>query len=637
VAASFFAPGGRLAEAHPGYEHRSGQEEMAGAVAGALERGGTLMVEAGTGTGKTLAYLVPAIESGRRVIVSTGTRNLQDQIFNKDLPFLTDRAGLEVSAAMMKGRDNYLCRYRFGEFAKEPLFESLGDQRYLGVIGEWSKLTDSGDRAEIAELPDALRMWRDVNAKADTCTGTRCPEYESCWLTVMKRRAQQAQIVVVNHHLFFADLAVRSSFGSVLPDYDTVVFDEAHLLEETATLYFGVQVSASQIEELARGAEKLARKAGGPTSGGGGAAALRESAREFYLPLTDVLRRAPGRVAFEATERGGPDVEVPWAVLCESLDDLLRQSLANAARQEEVDSIAQQAESVRAGLAHVLARDDPAYVYGMEVRGRSNIVLSAAPIDVSGLLRERLFDELHACVLTSATLAVEDRFDFFQSRLGLDDAETRVVDSPFDHRTQALLYLPRRMPEPRTPAFVDRAAEEIGALLEITGGRAFLLFTSYAMMQRVHERLAELDGWQLFLQGQGSKAALVETFKRTPRAVLLGTTSFWHGVDVPGEALSLVVVDKLPYDVPSDPLIAARIERIKDEGGNPFREYQTPLAVLELKQGLGRLLRSSEDRGLLCVLDPRLTGRSYGKTFLRSLPPYRVVRELEPCREFFAL
>jgi ATP-dependent DNA helicase DinG len=632
---NFFAPGGRLASAHPGYEHRPGQEEMAGAVAATLERGGSLMVEAGTGTGKTLAYLVPALESGRRLIVSTGTRNLQDQIFNKDLPFLRERAGLTVSAAMMKGRDNYLCRYRMTEFLREPLFENLTDRRFLGLIADWSRGTDSGDRSEIAELPDNLRLWRDINAKADTCTGTRCEEYEACWLTVIKRRAQQAQIVVVNHHLFFADLAVRTSYGSVLPDYDTVVFDEAHLLEETATLYFGVQVSAGQLEDLARAAEKLARRSGGPGSGGGGAARLREAAREFYLPFVDVLRRAPGRITFEPPERGGPEVEVPWAVLCESIDDLLRQSLRNARRQEEADSIAQRAEAIRTGLAQVLARDDPAFVYGLEVRGRSNIVLSAAPIDVSQLLRQRLFDELHACVLTSATLAVERSFDFFQQRLGLDDADARVVESPFDHRKQALLYLPRGMPEPRHPKFAERATREIADLLEITAGRAFLLFTSYAMMQRVRDELTGLDRWPLIVQGEGSKVALVETFKRGNGAVLLGTTSFWHGVDVPGEALSLVVIDKLPYDVPSDPLIAARIERIKDEGGNPFREYQTPLAVLELKQGLGRLLRSREDRGLLCVLDPRLTGRSYGKTFLRSLPPYPVVREIEDCRAFF--
>ena len=635
IADSFFAPRGRLASAHPSYEHRPGQEEMARAVARLLADGGTLMVEAGTGIGKTLAYLVPAIESGRRVIVSTGTRNLQDQIVTKDLPFLRQKVGLEFSAALMKGRDNYLCRYRFGEFAKEPLFEELREQKYVSTLRQWSRATQTGDRAEVAELPDNLRLWRDINARADTCTGTRCPEYESCWLTVMKRRAQQSQVVVVNHHLFFADLAVRTAYGAVLPEYDTVIFDEGHLLEEIATLYFGVQASAAQLEELARSAEALARRAGGPSNGGGGATALREAANEFFLPIREQLRNAAGRLTFDPPERGGPDVEAPWAVMCEALDGIVRQVTRNARSREEADSVTQQAEELRAALGQVLRRDAPAFVYGMETRGRSNLVLSAAPIDVSQLLRASLFDNLHACVLTSATLAVEGRFDFFNTRLGLEDAESRVVESPFDHAEQAMLYLPRRMPEPRHRGFAERALEEITGLLGITRGRAFLLFTSYAMMERLHEALAERAEWPLLVQGEGSKVALVEAFKRTPRSVLLGTTSFWHGVDVPGEDLSLVVIDKLPYDVPSDPLIAARIERIRDEGGNPFVEYQTPLAVLELKQGLGRLLRSRRDRGILCVLDPRLTTRHYGKTFLQSLPPYRVVRDLDKCREFF--
>ncbi len=630
---SFFGPGGRLATAHPAYEHRPGQEGMARAVARVLDGGGSLMVEAGTGTGKTRAYLVPAIESGRRVVVSTGTRNLQDQVFTQDLPFLRERAGLSFTAALMKGRDNYLCKRRFAEFEREPLLEELGERGYIDVIRDWSRTTESGDRAEIAELPDQLRMWRDVNARADTCTGSRCPEFETCWLTVMKRRAQQAQVVVVNHHLFFADLAVRTSYGSVLPDYDTVIFDEAHLLEEIATLYFGVQVSAGQLEELARGAESAARRAGGPQSGGGGAAALRECGKEFFLPFRERLHGVTGRLPLEPPDRGGPEVEAEWALLCECLDEVARQAARNAVRPEQTDALLQQVDTLRDGLEQVLRRDDAAFVYGMESRGRHNVVLSAAPIDVSTLLRGNLFDELYGCVLTSASLAVEGRFDFFQQRLGLADAETLIVPSPFDHRGQAVLYLPQRMPEPRARSFVERALEEITSLLEITRGRAFVLFTSHAMLRRVREGLG--DAWPLLVQGEGSKIALVERFKRTPRAVLLGTTSFWHGVDVPGEALSLVVIDKLPYDVPSDPLIAARIERIKDGGGNPFREYQTPLAVLELKQGLGRLIRSRRDRGILCVLDPRLVSRSYGKTFLRSLPPYRIVRTLADCGKFF--
>jgi ATP-dependent DNA helicase DinG len=604
---------------------------MAGAVARVLDQGGTLMVEAGTGTGKTFAYLIPILESGRRVIVSTGTRNLQDQIFRKDLPFLRDEAGLAVSACLMKGRDNYLCRYRFGQFENEPLIEVLDERRFIPLLSRWSRETGSGDRAEIAELPDDLRMWRDINARADTCTGSKCPEYEMCWLTRVKRQAQQAQIVVVNHHLFFADLAVRSAYGAVLPDYDTVVFDEAHLLEEVATLYFGQNVSANQVEELARDAEKSAAKGGGPSKGGGGATELREAARELFAPIRDALREAGGRQRFEPPSRGGLDLEAEWATLSHAIDEVAKPSGSRG----DNEAIETRADALKDALATVLRRDAPGYVYGMEGRGRGNVILSAAPIDVGPLLQESLFDRLHACVLTSATLSVGTSFDFFRKRLGLSDLEGLIVESPFDHARQAVLYLPKRMPEPREPGFFARAMDEIEALLDITDGRAFLLFTSHAALTKAREHLGRLDRFPLFVQGEGSKAALLQEFKTTPRAVLLGTNSFWHGVDVPGEALSLVVIDKLPFDVPSDPLIAARIERIRENEGNPFAEYQTPMAVLDLKQGLGRLLRSRGDRGILAVLDPRLTTKGYGKTFLASLPPYPIVRDREEAAAFF--
>ncbi|MBZ5638983.1 MAG: ATP-dependent DNA helicase [Acidobacteriia bacterium] len=632
-AGPFFAPGGPLSRAHPAYEPRPGQEEMARAVERVFRDGGVLMVEAGTGTGKTLAYLVPAIESGRRVVVSTGTRNLQDQIFRKDLPFLRERAGWTLSACLMKGRDNYLCRQRFAEFDAQPMFEALDERKWLPKLRKWGRKTETGDRAEIADLPDGLRLWRDVNAKADTCTGRKCPEFEQCWLTKLKRRAEQSRILVVNHYLFFADLAVRSAFGAVLPDYDTVVFDEAHLLEEIATQYFGIQVSSGQVEDLARDAEALAAKAGGASKGGGGAAALRQAAREFFGVIRERLEEASGRVRFDAPDRGGPALEHEWALLAGALEDIAGTGSAHG--DEAGSAVEVRSGEIKEALALVLRRSDPGYVYSLEARGRAGVILAASPIDVSTLLRESLFTRLHAAVLTSATLAVEGRFDFFQRRLGLEQCETRIVESPFDHEAQAVLYLPARMPEPKDRGWLGRALDEIHALLEITRGRAFLLFTSYAVMARVRVGLEREGSWTLFVQGEGSKAALVEEFKATEGAVLLGTTSFWHGVDVPGDALSLVVVDKLPFDVPADPLVAARIERILKAGGNPFAEYQTPLAVLELKQGLGRLLRSRSDRGILAVLDPRLTTRHYGRTFLASLPGYPVVRDLGSCRRFF--
>lgn len=633
---AFFAPDGLLSEAHPGYEHRPGQAQMARGAEETFRDGGTLMVEAGTGTGKTLAYLVPAILSGRRVIVSTGTRNLQDQIFRKDLPFIVERLGIPVRAVLMKGRDNYLCKRKFAEFEAEPLVEVRAEGRWIPELSRWSRATHSGDRAEVADLPDDLRFWRDVNARADTCTGTKCAEYETCWLTLLKRAAQDAQIVVVNHHLFFADLSVRSAYGAVLPDYDTVVFDEAHLLEETATLFFGLQVSAAQIDDLARSAENQEGERGGPSKGGGGAAALREAGENFFEPFRARLRGAQGRMGLEPPERGGLDVAADLEILDLALKEVARIASSVADEGETAASVVSRAGELRSSLAEVLERTRAGFVYGMEMRGRANVVLSAAPIDVSQILVDRVFSSLHACVLTSATLSVGGSFEFFKTRLGLADARSEIVPSPFDHARQARLYLPKRMPEPRDPEFLERALEEIRGLLEITDGRAFLLFTSYAVLQRVKAELEREGRWTLFAQGDGSKAALVERFRETPRAALLGTASFWHGVDVPGEALSLVVIDKLPFDVPSDPLVAARIAKIREDGGNPFGEYQLPLAVLELKQGLGRLLRATSDRGLLAVLDPRLTSKGYGKTFLASLPPYPVVRDREACAEFFA-
>jgi len=629
VAAGFFRPGGRLAGVLPAYEDRTGQADLAGAVAETLAAGGALLAEAGTGTGKTLAYLVPALLSGRRVIVSTGTRNLQDQILARELPFLRDAAGLAVSAAVLKGRDNYLCRLRLAELAREPLLEDLAEAPWVDRLVAWGRETEAGDRAEIADLPDRLRLWRDVNARAETCAGPSCPEYEPCWLTRAKRRAQQAQVVVVNHHLFFADLALRTAYGAVLPDYDTVVFDEAHLLEEIATLYFGQQVSSAQFEDLAREVERLAARPGGAAAAGAGPV-LRRAAEEFFRPLRECLATAPGRVPREPPGRGGPVLARPGADLAAALADVEAVAGTPAAGDERAQAAARRAAQLREALAFVVGREDPAFVYGLERRGRS-VVLSAAPVDVSAPMREGLFAGLHACVLTSATMTVRGSFAFFARRLGLEDARTLTVASAFDHAAQAVLYLPRGLPDPGERTFLPRALEEIEALLDLAGGRAFLLFTSLASMQHVHEALRRIGRWPLFLQGEGSKVALTEAFRSTPGAVLLGSTSFWHGVDVPGAALSLVVIDRLPFDVPSDPLVAARIERVRDRGGDAFEEYQLPLAVIELKQGLGRLLRTRADRGVLCVLDPRLTTRRYGATFLESLPPYRIVRERGAC------
>jgi len=629
----FFEPGGVLSRFHPTYEPRGGQQRMAAAVAETLLEGGRLLVEAGTGTGKTLAYLAPAILSGRGVVVSTATRNLQDQVFRNELPFLRERVGLRFTACLLKGRDNYLCRYRLARFEREPLLEEPGERDWVGRLAAWSRSTTTGDRAEIPDLPDGLRLWRDVNARADTCTGPRCPEYDACWLTRARRRAQDSQIVVVNHHLLLADRAGRSAFGAVVPAHDAVVLDEAHRIEDIATQYFGTQASSAQIEELARAAETLSGRGGRIVRGAGGAAELRWAADALLDPIRALCGREVGRVRLDPTERGGPDLAEAWAGLGEALEGIVREMPRSDPAAAE--SLEHRVDDLRGRLERVLERSDPACVYGAEPRGRGGVVLTASPIDVAEPLRRDVFDALHAAVLTSATLTVRGSFAFFAERLGLADATTLAVGSPFDHAAQAVLYLPSEVPEPQHPGFLDRGVREIEALLDVTLGRAFLLFTSVANLGRVHEALARRGRWRLFVQGDGTKASLVDAFRSTERAVLLGTASFWHGVDVPGDALSLVVIDRLPFDVPSDPLIAARIERIRAQGGNPFDEYQLPLAVLELKQGLGRLLRSASDRGVLSVLDPRLGSRRYGRVFLESLPPYHVVHDLDACARFF--
>lgn len=633
----FFSPGGVLSRTHPAYEPRPGQIEMACAVQEVLRDGGNLMVEAETGTGKTLAYLVPAIASGRRVIVSTGTRNLQDQILLKDLPFLRRRAGMRFSACLVKGRDNYLCRYRFARFEQQPLIEVPAEESHLPAIRRWARTTRTGDRAEMADLPDGLGLWRDINARADTCTGARCPEYDVCWLNQARRRAQDSQLVVVNHHLFFADLAVRTSFGSVLPDYDTVIFDEAHRLEDVATSFFGVLLSTGQLEDLARDVERLSITSGGEKEAAGVGLLVREASRAFFDELLRTYGEEPGRHPFLPPQRGGPRLDREAAALQQALEEVGREG-SRAAAGDTAQAVADRARELSAALGFLMARASPEFVYQVEVRDRRHGALRAAPVDVSGLLRENLFSRLRASVLTSGTLAVDGSFAFFQSRLGLEGARTLAVASPFDLARQAVLYLPRSLPEPREPGYLERALEEIRALLEITRGRAFLLFTSYAVLERVRAALEGEGRWPLLVQGEGSRATLVERFREreSEGAVLLGTSSFWQGVDVAGEALSLVVIDKLPFDVPTDPLVAARMDRIRRRGGNPFADYQTPMAVLELKQGLGRLIRSRSDRGILAILDSRLRSRSYGGAFLRSLPPYRVVEDLDECRRFFA-
>jgi ATP-dependent DNA helicase DinG len=626
----FFGRTGLLARALPGYEERPSQQAFADAVGRVLKEGGVLLAEAGTGTGKTLAYLLPAVELGRRVVVSTGTKNLQEQLLTKDIPLLARALGRDLSVAVMKGRANYLCLLRYRSFAQAGSFRRLDEVPLFRSLEQWARRTETGDRSEIADLPDSVDFWREISATSETCIGQSCPDFSPCWVTRMRQRALEADIVVVNHHLLCADLAVKeSSYGEVIPGYDTLILDEAHLLEDVATQYFGVQVSSYRLDDLCRDVERECRAAGldardvlSETD------AVRHRAERFFklLPAGAGRRLAPGWMPPSLAEEAG--------ALPMRLEGLRTALLAVPDRPEPLTGLASRAQAQRQELAFVLGAEDDSHVFFVESRGRG-VFLRATPIDVSEMLRELLFDRVRAAVLTSATLAVDGGFQYLRSRLGVEPSEELLLPSPFDFERQAVLYVPRRMPDPRAPAFVPRAAEEIERLLRLSHGRAFVLFTSYANMHAVAERLAGALPYPLLVQGEAPKAVLLETFRRTPGAVLLATSSFWQGVDVAGEQLSCVIVDKLPFASPSDPVVAARIDRLRNRGENAFGDYQVPVAILMLKQGLGRLIRTASDRGILAVLDSRLVQKPYGRRFLESLPKARLVHDLAEVEAFF--
>jgi ATP-dependent DNA helicase DinG len=627
---SFFGPQGRLARALPGYEERPAQQRLAEAVARVLQDGGVLMAEAGTGTGKTLAYLLPAVELGRRVIVSTGTKNLQEQLLQKDLPLLARALGRDLSVAVMKGRGNYLCLLRYRSFGQAGSFRRPDEIPLFRAVEHWAPRTSTGDRAEVSDLPDTVDFWREISASSENCIGQACPEFEACWITRMRQEALVADIVVVNHHLLCADVAVKDgTYGEVIPEYDTVILDEAHLLEDVATQYFGTQVSSHKCEDLCRDVERELR-------------AARLDGRDVLAEVEGLWLRTERLFKLLALGRGrrlgpgwmGPQEAEEASALLSRLEGLRTAILAMPERPEPLTGLAGRAQSLAAEAAFVLEAADDAHVYFVEARGRG-VFLRATPIDVSGRLRELLFDRVRAAVLTSATLAVDGGFEYLKQRLGLPEARELLLPSPFDFARQAVLYVPRRMPDPRSPSFVERAAGEVARLLAISHGRAFVLFTSYAYMNAVAERLAGEVPYPLLLQGEAPKPVLLDMFRRTPGAVLLATASFWQGVDVVGEQLSCVIIDKLPFASPSDPVVSARIDRLRNRGGNPFSDYQVPVAILMLKQGLGRLIRSTTDRGVLAILDPRLRTMGYGRRFLGSLPPAPITHDLDAVERFF--
>jgi ATP-dependent DNA helicase DinG len=633
TAKSFFSPRGLLSQWHTNYEHRPGQLEMAKAVQSAIEDKRTLLVEAGTGTGKTLAYLIPSILSGKRVVISTGTKNLQEQIFYKDIPFLQQHLSTPLRVCYMKGRNNFACRQKIYDAERTPILSGLEEISDFRIIREWEKTTETGDRAEIRDLPEHSSVWSKLDARRDMCTGQKCPQFERCFLTLMHQRAIESDIIIVNHHLFFADLALKDDdFTQIIPEYSAVIFDEAHEIEDVIGQYFGISVSSTQIDDLRRDVGAIARM---KNCGSAELDRILQVVHDMSITFFALFAGNEGRTAFRHHDAFLQENRDVYDHFLRSIELVALQLSLIKNAPEEILPLHRRAEEYRYRLQFWMESPQKSFVYWIEKRSRS-VHLQATPIDVSSILTDKLLERVDTIVLTSATLAVAGGFDFAEERLGLRNARTLIVESPFDYRHQALLYVPQHLPDPRNPAFTSAASEEIVRLLELSRGRAFVLFTSYQQMRLVYDRISFEIEFPTLLQGTAPRSALLEEFRSTPNAVLFATSSFWQGVDVQGEQLSCVIIDKLPFAVPSDPIVEARVKAVREEGGEPFYSYQIPQAALALKQGFGRLIRSKADRGVVSILDNRITKQRYGQVFFDSLPDYRFTTSIGDVEAFWA-
>lgn len=631
-AADLLGPEGPFAREVPGFAPRASQQAMASAVEEAIADRQMLVAEAGTGTGKTFAYLVPALMSGRRVIVSTGTKTLQDQLFHRDLPKVRGVLGARVAAALLKGRANYLCLHRLDQARQEGRFASREQVAQLQAVHAWSTRTASGDRAELADVPEDSPLWSRVTSTTENCLGADCPAFGECFVVKARRAAQEADLVVVNHHLLFADLAIKQEgFGEILPGAHAFILDEAHQIPELAGQFFSTTLSARQLTELAGDTiAECANVSGAFASLQPSVEAISATVKRLRLALD---RFAP-KGSFLSIERDA-EVERELEALRAALDDFNEAVGKHAERSRGLGSIAERAAEQAARLTHLTdaSTRDAVHWYELSAHG---FAFHATPLDLAGPLRELREQSRAAWIFTSATLSVAGRFDHFARQLGLDDPVTLNLDSPFDYARQALAYLPQGLPDPAAANYVDCVVDAAVPMLEASRGRAFLLFTSHRALRRAAELLPARVGFPLFVQGSAPRHRLLTEFRASGNGVLLGAASFWEGVDVAGEALSLVVIDKLPFAAPDDPVLVARLEALREAGGNPFADWQIPTAVIALKQGAGRLIRDVHDRGVLMLCDPRLTTRGYGRIFLASLPPLPRTRSLADATGFFA-
>ncbi|MCL7420676.1 MAG: ATP-dependent DNA helicase [Methylobacter sp.] len=628
---TFFGSDGALSKVIPGYHPRAAQVEMAEAIARAVDENRNLIAEAGTGTGKTFAYLVPAILSGRKVIISTGTKNLQDQLFNKDLPVIREAIKQPFTAALLKGRGNYLCTYRLKNAFASTLGFSKEDAAALAKIRSWAQRTKIGDVSEMSEVAEADPVWYQATSSLENCLGQDCPDYAECFLVKARKKAQESEILVVNHHLLCADWSIRDSgFGELLPDADVVIIDEAHQLADTASNFLGINVGAKQLNDLA--GDALVEYFKDATD----IPALRTACEDLEHEVKD-LRMAFGIELKRGEWRdieANPKIAAGLTAVKEQLQRLTDQLELASVKTKGLESCFKRADELLQQLKIIIDDDSGKWIRWYEIH-RKTFTLSRTPLDIAAEFRSFMQHHQAVWIFTSATLSVAQKFDHFSNNLGLGDAVSASWGSPFDYANQSLFYHPKGLPQPNDPEFIPIIMNFALPVLQASKGRAFFLFTSHRALKQAETLLKDKLDYPLLVQGSRPKGRLLEQFKAAGNAVLLGTSSFWEGVDVRGEALSCVIIDKLPFSSPGDPVLKARLSAMERQGRNPFFEHQLPAAVIALRQGIGRLIRDVTDRGVLMVCDPRLLKRTYGQVFLDSVPPMKRTRDIEDVRAFF--